>query len=102
MEGYTIPVIIGLAGTLCSIMFAYIGYLKGAKKDSHTKGAESGKLLTDVAYTKSLVEDIRLSQKETNETLSRMAERITRNEESIKSAHARIEKLEQKGGYREN
>lgn len=97
MDNVTIFTLIAAAGTLCSILFGYIGYSKGAKKDSHKEGEDDGSLKADTQYIKRRVDDVLLEQRNINNTLSSHSERITRVEESSKQAHKRIDRLEQKG-----
>lgn len=99
MDNVTIFTLIAAAGTLCSIVFGYIGYNKGTKKDSYKEGEQTSSLKTDIQYIKRLMEDVLLEQRRINDTLSSHSERITRVEESSKQAHKRIDRLEQ---YAEN
>lgn len=96
METTTVVTLIGLASTVCSITFGYIGYQKGVRKDAYQKGGHDGSLRADIDYIKRRSDDIILEQKDTNKTLGTLSERLTRVEESSKQAHKRIDKLEQK------
>lgn len=98
MESAVIITIVGVAGTLCSILFAYIAYQKGAKKDSYKDGDKDGTLKSDTQYIKRRVDDVLLEQRNINNTLSSHSERITRVEESSKQAHKRIDEIKQERG----
>lgn len=97
MDNVTIFSIIAAVGTVCGVVFSYIGYRTGLKKDSHKEGEEDGSLKADTQYIKRRVDDVLLEQRNINNTLSSHSERITRVEESSKQAHKRIDRLEQKG-----
>ncbi|MFA5240444.1 MAG: hypothetical protein WC476_12160 [Phycisphaerae bacterium] len=84
------------AGVISSGVFAYTGYLKGLKKDSYSAGTARGTLETDIAYIKHRTDDVLLEQKDTNKCMTVLAERVTRVEESTKSAHKRIDTIEEK------
>lgn len=86
------------AGSISGVVFGYFGYSRGVKKDSYTSGIEIGTLESDIAYIKSRTDDVLLEQKDTNKSINVLAERITRVEESTKSAHKRINQIEEKGG----
>lgn len=88
---------LAVVGTISGIIFAYIGYLKGIKKDSYSAGTMRGTLETDIAYIKHRTDDVLLEQKDTNKSINALAERVTRVEESTKSAHKRIDTIEEKG-----
>lgn len=86
------------AGSISAVVFSYIGYSRGVKKDSYTSGIELGTLESDIAYIKSRTDDVLLEQKDTNKSINVLAERVTRVEESTKSAHKRLDQVEEKGG----
>jgi flagellar motor component MotA len=86
---------IAVVGTICGIVFGYIGYISGLKKNSKEEGKESGTLIADTQYIKRRVDDVLLEQRSINTTLSTHTERITRVEESAKQAHKRISECRQ-------
>lgn len=86
-----------VVGAMSSIVFAYIGYLKGLKRDSYSEGTVRGTLETDIAYIKHRTDDVLLEQKDTNKSINALAERVTRVEESTKSAHRRIDRIDEEG-----
>jgi predicted nucleic acid-binding Zn-ribbon protein len=77
----------------CAIIFGYIAFLKGTKKESRDSGQEGGELKRDMQYVRDRIDDVFLEQKETNRNLNALSERVTRVEESAKSAHHRIDEL---------
>lgn len=79
--------IIGVVGTICGIVFGYIGYINGVEKNSKDEGRESVTLIADTQYIKRRVDDVLLEQRSINTTLSTHSERTTRVEESAKQAH---------------
>lgn len=94
MDNVTIFTLIAAAGTLCSIIFGYVGYSKGIKTENYNSGNEKGNIKTDIQYIKRLMEDVLLEQRRINDTLGSHSERITRVEESAKQAHKRIDRIE--------
>lgn len=87
-------VLLGSAGTICAIVFGYVGYQKGIKKDSYSDGSKNASLKTDIEYIKRRTDDVLLEQKDTNKSISALTERVTRVEESSKQAHKRIDRIE--------
>ena len=85
MGNVEIVTIIGIVGTLCSIVFGYIGYHKGTKKESHINGGYRGVIKSDIQYIKKMLEK-----------MSDLPERITRVEESAKQAHKRLDGIERR------
>lgn len=87
-----VVVLIGLIGTICSIIFGFVGYRKGLKKEN----IQTGTLLSDVGYIKSGVDDLKRKQETAEERHFSLAERVTKVEESSKQAHKRIDTIEGK------
>lgn len=85
-------IIIPIAVGLCTIATFFIT----RSHDSHKKGKESGALATDVDYIKKRIDDVYEVQKRTNETLVDHAVQIGVLTESMKTAHKRIDLLENK------
>ena len=83
-------VLIGAIGTVCSIVFGYVGYRQGIKKES----VQTGTLLSDVGYIKSGVDDLKRKQETAEDRHFALAERVTKVEESSKQAHKRIDTIE--------
>lgn len=90
----TVDVIVlaGLIGTICSVVFGFVGYRQGTKKEN----IETGTLLSDVGYIKSGVDDLKRKQESSDERHFTLAERVTKVEESSKQAHKRLDTMEGK------
>lgn len=89
--GETIISIIPAAGTIIGIILGIVGYSRLAKKDTYSSGSKTGTLQANIEYIKRRTDDVLLEQKDTNKSLNAIAERVTRVEESTKSAHHRID-----------
>jgi len=88
--------VVGAVGTVCAVVFGYIGYSSGSKKENKAEGKEDGELKSNMKYLVRRVDDILLEQRDTNKSISELTERLTRVEESAKQAHKRIDSLEVK------
>ena len=97
MDQPSIIAIATVAGVSSTVLSSYIAYSKGQKKDSYSAGNARGTLETDIAYIKHRTDDVLLEQKDTNKSINALAERVTRVEESSKSAHKRLDQIEEKG-----
>lgn len=85
-------VIISLIGVCCSAFAAWLGYRNGLKKDGNAEGS----LRSDVGYIKSSVDDLKQEQRNFNSLHYDLAERVAKVETSDKSAHHRIDGIEEK------
>jgi hypothetical protein len=88
--------LIGAGGTLSAVAFGFLGYKKGLERDSYHSGNDRGSIASDIEYIKRRTDDVLLEQKDTNKSINALAERVTRVEESAKSAHKRIDQIEEK------
>lgn len=93
---------IGIIASVAGIVLSYLGYRQGQKdeqarlkKTYREEGEEAGTLHMDIAYIKRRSDDMLLEQKETNKNITILSERVTRVEESSKSAHKRLDKMEE-------
>lgn len=87
-----ITIIISIAGVCCTILGAWVGYRNGLKKE----GSAEGSLRSDVGYIKSSVDDLKTEQRNFNSLHYELSERVAKIETSDKSAHHRIDGLENK------
>ena len=90
MDMTTVVTIVGVAGTVATIIGAFLGYRKGVKQD----GAGEGSLRSDVGYIKAGVDDVKSELKEQRDRHYELAKKVVEVEASAKSAHHRIDGLE--------
>lgn len=88
--------ILGVAGTVCAIVFGYLAFRRNRKSDDEASGKHSGVLMTEIGYIKSGVDDIKRKQEKQDEQHIEVVSRLTAVEASAKQAHHRIDTLENK------
>ena len=88
--------ILAAAGILCGIVFGFAGWKRQSKKDSYSEGGQHGAMQADIQYIKRRTDDTLFEVKETNRSVNALSERMTRCEESTKSAHKRIDTIEER------
>ena len=81
--------VVGLIGVICSI----VAVSRNRSADDKNAGKEDGVVLTELGYIKAGVDDLKRDNREIRVDLKNLDERITRNEESTKQAHKRIDAL---------
>jgi peptidoglycan hydrolase CwlO-like protein len=87
-----VAVIVGLIGAVCSIVFSYIAYDQGKKKQCKDEGKNTGSLMSDIGYIKAGIDDLKQEQKNAQTKHYELVERVTKVEESLKSAWYEIKK----------
>lgn len=96
---WVVGVIGGVIGIVAGVSGMYLGWAARAraqKRDARTDGCEDGELKSDVGYIKRGIDDIRLDMKDHRRKLEGLTERVARVEESTKSAHHRLDRIEKK------
>lgn len=84
--------IVSIIGVLCTASAAWLGYRNGIRKDGNAEGS----LRSDIGYIKSSVDDLKNDQRNFNNLHYELAERVAKVETSDKSAHHRIDGIEEK------
>lgn len=85
-----------LASLLCAALGVIISWLvfsRSKKKDSEAQGENRGAMASDIGYIKAGIDDLKYENRSTKEHISQLEERVTRCEESTKSAHKRIDEV---------
>ena len=81
--------VVGLIGVICSI----VAVSRNRSAEVKNEGKEDGVVLTELGYIKAGVDDLKRDNRDIRGDLKNLDERITRNEESTKQAHKRIDAL---------
>ena len=81
--------VVGLIGVVCSI----VAVSRNRSTEVKNEGKENGVVLTELGYIKAGVDDLKRDNRDIRGDLKNLDERITRNEESTKQAHKRIDAL---------
>ena len=84
-------------GILCSVVGTILGIIAAlnyAKKDTKEETQCTARLESKIDYAARGIDDIKLDNKEQSRQLNNMNDRLIIVEESTKSAHKRMDKLE--------
>lgn len=85
---------IGIICTVGGFIVAYLTFIRNRDKDTRTGATESAVVRTKLDAIGQGVDSIRIDLKANEKEMSRVSERVTRVEESTKSAHRRIDNIE--------
>ena len=87
-------ILIGIVGVIVGLSINYSNYRKvqdkNIKSETKEEASESSEIKTSLAYISKGVDDIRIDIKANERRVSELSERVTRVEESTKSAHHRL------------
>ncbi len=85
--------LIGIVCTVCGVLIGYWNVRRENDNDIKDDAEHEGELKADVKYIRRGIEDIRVDLKAQEMRHLELSERVTRVEESAKSAHRRIDNL---------
>lgn len=87
---------LSVVSTVCAIAFGYSAFHRNRKREDTDSGKLSGTIVSELGYIRAGVDDLKREHRETAQAVGKLAERVTRVEESAKQAHHRITTLEGK------
>lgn len=94
MDALTITVsMIGIIGTLSSIFFAYLAFKKRSMDEEKNEGKNEGRVLSDICYIKSCVEQALKNLNKVDERYRDILERLVRVEETVANVIKRMDGL---------
>lgn len=88
--------LIGVIGTLAGFLISYLSFQRTRDKDIKSDAKEDEVIKTKLDSIGKGVDEIRIDLKANEKQINRMNENLIRVDESAKSAHKRIDKLEGK------
>ncbi len=95
-------ILIGLVGTIAGMFFGYKGHQRSVKNDLKSEVKEDTKdhteLKTNIEYIRRGVDDIRIDLKAQETRVTELAGEVIRVGEIAKSAHKRIDTIEERRG----
>ncbi len=94
---------LGFAGWLsllsaAGVMVALVSNLRGMRAHDEQKAAELSEMRSDIKHIRGQVDKNDVLMADVREQLDEVRDRVTRVEESTKSAHKRVDKLEETEG----
>jgi septal ring factor EnvC (AmiA/AmiB activator) len=84
----------GIVIAVAGLLLSYLSYQLARTKEVKTDTQESAELKAELGYIRKGVDDIRIDLKANEKNIAHLTERVTRVEESAKSAHRRLDILE--------
>lgn len=91
MDTAIIAVIISAIGLIVTLIFNVMSVNRNGKQDTEEKATSIAVLNSDMGYVKSGIDDIKLKQGTTDNILRDLTSKVTKAEDSAKSAHHRID-----------
>lgn len=80
--------------TVLGIIISYLSFQRTLRTDTKTETKENTAVAVKLDYISKGVDDIRLDIKSTNREVDALKEKFARHDESLKSAHKRLDNIE--------
>ena len=93
MESISIALLSGVIGVFATLLTVF----NNAKKETKADAEHSTSVREEIKYISRGIEDIKYDTKTLTASITTMNERLIRAEESIKSAHEKIDQINKKG-----
>lgn len=92
--GALIGILSGIITGLGGFIIAWATFRARQKKEDKEGGVSYGIIQTDIGHIKAGIDDLKKDNRESRVVMSQLSERVAKTEEATKSAHKRIDKLE--------
>lgn len=93
-----IETIVSLGVAVAALIFTALSFRRTSHVDTATDATERANMTADIRYIRSSVDDIKLENKSIQKDVISMRERLVGVEQSVKSAHSRIDDIIGKEG----
>jgi hypothetical protein len=87
--------VIGLLSAVSGMVLGWTGFSRASRQSASENGKVQGTFQSDMDYIKRGVDDIRIDLKAQGKEINQLSVRMATVEESAKSAHKRIDRLEE-------
>lgn len=85
--------LVGVAGSLSGIVFAYIAFRKGERAEHKVEGKSEGLILSDIGYIKACVDRMEKNLTNVDERYRGMVERLAKTEEAVQNLQRRFDEV---------
>ena len=88
-----VETIISLVIALCALLFTALSFRRTANKDTSETASERATMTADIKYIRDSVDDIKVDNRVIKADLSSLQTKVAKVEQSVESAHQRIDDL---------
>ena len=88
--------LISVVAAISGVVIAWLTFGRNSNKEAQNRGADGAQMHADIDYIKRGVDDIRLEQKALRKDVADLDKRLVIVEQSTKSAHKRLDDIQEK------
>ena len=89
----SVETIVAIAVPVIALIFTVLSFKRMTKKDTVEDASERATMTADIKYIRSSIDDIKLDNRAIKNELSDLQKTVARVEQSVESAHKRIDDL---------
>ena len=93
MTWENLGIIIGLASSFFSIIFAYIAFKRSDNDERKKEGKNEGLIISDIGYIKACVDRVEKNLGKVDERYRNIAERLAKLEEGLANVTKRVDDI---------
>ena len=87
--------LIGIVGTISSIIFGYLAIRRNERQDQKSSGKAEGVMISDIGYIKACVDRLEKNLTRVDEEHRKMSERLSKVEEAVSNVTKRVDSIEE-------
>ena len=89
----SVETIISLVIAFCALMFTAFSFRRNDNKDTSETASERATMTADIKYIRTSIDDIKVDNRVIKADLNTLQTKVARVEQSVESAHQRIDDL---------
>ena len=89
--------IISLGVAVCALLFTALSFRRTQNKDTSESASERATMTADIKYIRTSIDDIKVDNRVIKADIGELQTKVARVEQSVESAHQRIDDLMKKG-----
>lgn len=89
----SVETIVAIAVPVIALIFTVLSFSRMTKKDTKEDASERATMSADIKYIRTSIDDIKLDNRAIKNELSDLQKTVARVEQSVESAHKRIDDL---------
>lgn len=87
----SIETVVAIAVPLIALIFTALAYRRNSEHDTAEDASERATMSADIKYIRSSIDDIKLDNREIKNNVSDLQTRVAKVEQSVDSAHKRLD-----------
>ena len=93
-----VETIVSIAIALCALIFTALSFRRNTNRDTSESASERATMSADIRYIRTSIDDIKVDNRVIKKDLSDLQTKVAKVEQSVESAHKRLDDFANKKG----